>query len=155
MTIQISRERPDHPDARILIEELSAYLQPLSPPESQHGYSIEELLAHQVDFYVLRLTGELAGCGGVEFFGDEYAEVKRLYVRPQFRGQGNGKRILAQLESATAERGVPLLRLETGSMMADAIALYESQGYRRIRPFGDYEDDPLSSFYEKNLIEIR
>ncbi|MEX2143746.1 MAG: GNAT family N-acetyltransferase [Anaerolineales bacterium] len=151
MVISIVRERPDHPDARMLIEELSAYLHPLSPPESQHGYSVEKLLDKQVDFFVLRVDGQPAGCGGIEVFGNHYAEIKRMYVCPQFRGRGLGKRILDQLTTQARAHGVPALRLETGSMMLDAIALYENQGFLRIPPFGEYKDDPLSFFFEKNI----
>ena len=88
MQIEITAERPDHPDARILIEELSN-LEPLSPPESRHGYSIEKLLTRKVDFFVVWADGFQAGCGGIESFGQEYGEIKRMYVRLQFRGQGS------------------------------------------------------------------
>lgn len=151
MQIEITAERPDHADARILIEELSNYLEPLSPPESRHGYTIEKLLARNVDFFVLWVDGLPAACGGIEFFGQDYGEIKRMYVRPQFRGQGLGKRIIAYLAAQAQARGVTTLRLETGSMMTDAIGLYESQGFRRIPAFGEYKADPLSSFFEKKI----
>jgi GNAT superfamily N-acetyltransferase len=151
MQIEITPERPDHPDARILIEELSNYLEPLSPPESRHGYSIEKLLARNVDFFIARFDSFPAGCGGIEFFGQEYGEIKRMYVRARFRGQGLGKRIVAHLSAHAQGRGVTTLRLETGSRMADAIGLYESQGFTRIPPFGEYNEDPLSCFFEKKI----
>jgi GNAT superfamily N-acetyltransferase len=147
----ITRERPDSPDARVLIDELSAYLTPLSPPESQHGYSIEKLLERNVDFFVVRVEGEPAGCGGIEFFGEEYGELKRMYVRPNLRGQGLGKLIVEHLIQQASGRGVPLVRLETGSFMQDAIRLYERAGFYRILPFGDYKEDPLSTFFEKRI----
>jgi GNAT superfamily N-acetyltransferase len=136
MATVITRERPDSPDARVLINELTAYLTPLSPPESQHGYSIEKLLARNVDFFVVRVDGEPAGCGGVEFFGNEYGEIKRMYVRPRFRGRGFGKLIVEHLAQQATARGVPRVRLETGSFMQDAIRLYERTGFYRISPFG-------------------
>lgn len=133
MHIDITPERPDHADARILIEELSNYLEPLSPPESRHGYSIEKLLARSVDFFVVWVDGFPAGCGGIEFFGQEYGEIKRMYVRPQFRGRGLGKRILAYLSAQAQARGVTTLRLETGSMMADAIAYTKTRALPAFR----------------------
>jgi ribosomal protein S18 acetylase RimI-like enzyme len=104
-----------------------------------------------VAFFVLRLDGTPAGCGGIQLFGKEYGELKRIYVRPQFRGRGLSKRIMEHLETYARERGLPLLRLETGIHQHEAIGLYEALGYRRVGPFGEYRPDPLSIFYEKRL----
>jgi ribosomal protein S18 acetylase RimI-like enzyme len=98
---------------------------------------------------VARVDGAAAACGGVQVYGGEYAELKRMYVRPQFRGLGLGKRILERLAAHARERSVQLLRLETGVHQAEAIGLYEGFGFRRRPPFGDYRDDPLSLYYEK------
>ena len=87
----ITAERPDTPDAIQLIEELDGELGPLYPIESQHGYSIEKLLKRNVAFFVTRHEHIAAGCGGIQLFGREYGEVKRMYVRPAFRGLGLGQ----------------------------------------------------------------
>jgi putative acetyltransferase len=146
---RIVAESPDSPDARALIEELEAQLQPLYPVESRHGYSIEKLLREKVAFFVLRQDGEPAGCGGVQLFGKEYGEVKRMYVRPEFRGLGLGRLILELLETYARRSGVDRLRLETGIHQEAAIGLYERAGFKRIPPFGPYREDPLSRYYEK------
>jgi ribosomal protein S18 acetylase RimI-like enzyme len=151
MATVVSKESPDSPDALALIGELTAYLTPLSPPESQHGYDIQKLLERKVDFFVVRVDDMPAACGGIEFFSDEYAEVKRMYVRPQFRGQGLGRLLLDKLVAHANERKTPLLRLETGTYMIPAIKLYESYGFYRIKHFGEYWDDPLSTFFELKL----
>jgi GNAT superfamily N-acetyltransferase len=147
----ITLERPDTPDAVALITELEAHLDPLYPRESRHGLSVEELLAQEVAFFLLRWDGTPASCGGVKLFSPEYAEVKRMYVRPQFRGLGLAKRILLHLEDYAHARGVNLLRLETGIHQREAIWLYERMGFYRILPFGVYTDDPLSVYFEKRL----
>jgi putative acetyltransferase len=147
----ITLERPDSADATALITELEAYLEPLYPRESRHGLSIEQLLAQDVAFFLLRWDGTPASCGGVKLFGADYGEVKRMYVRPQFRGLGLGKLMLRHLEDHARARGVDLLRLETGIHQHEAIGLYERMGFYRIPPFGAYWDDPLSVFYEKRL----
>jgi N-acetylglutamate synthase-like GNAT family acetyltransferase len=85
MSVTITAERPDTPDATTLIDELEATLAPLYPAESRHGYSIEKLLREAVAFFVVRHDGAAAGCGGVKLFGLEYAEVKRMFVRPRSR----------------------------------------------------------------------
>ena len=148
----ITLERPDTADARALISELEAHLEPLYPRESRHGYSVEKLIAQAVAFFLIRNDGAPAGCGGIQLFGTDYGEVKRMYVRPQFRGLGLAKLMLNHLTDYARDRGVGLLRLETGIHQPEAIGLYERMGFRRIPPFGEYKEDPLSRCYEKHIL---
>ena len=97
MPTVIVAERPDSADATALIAELDGYLEPRYPKESRHGFPVEQLLRESVAFFVLRHDGILAGCGGVKLFGSAYGEIKRMYVRPQFRGLGLGKLVLQHL----------------------------------------------------------
>lgn len=147
----ITPERPDTADAILLITELEAQLDPLYPHESRHGLSVEQLLAQDVAFFLLRSHGAPAGCGGVKLFAGDYGEIKRMYVRPAFRGRGLAKAMLDHLADYARTQGVGRLRLETGIHQHEAIGLYERAGFMRIPPFGDYWDDPLSLFYEKPL----
>ncbi len=151
MTAIITSERPDTADAIGLITELEAHLDPLYPAKSRHGYSVEKLIAQQVAFFVLRDNETPAGCGGIQLFGMEYGELKRMYVRPQFRGLGYGRQLVNHLADYARANRVGLLRLETGIHQAPAIRLYEGMGFQRIGPFGDYKEDPLSLFYEKRI----
>ena len=141
-------ERADSADAKVLIAELEQELEPRYPQASRHGYSAERLLREAVAFFVTRRGGMPAGCGGVQLFGADYGEIKRMYVRPRFRGQGLGRLMLNHLAAHVRQHGVALLRLETGIYQSEAIGLYECFGFRRITPFGSYRDDPLSAFYE-------
>ena len=152
MPTLIAAERPDSVDATTLITELEGHLEPLYPRESRHGFSVEQLLREAVAFFVIRHDGMPAGCGGIQLFGTAYGEIKRMYVRPQFRGSGLGKLMLQHLADYAQQQGVAVLRLETGIHQAEAIGLYERCGFRRIPPFGDYQEDPLSVFYEKPLV---
>lgn len=149
MTV-INSERPDTEVSKELIAELDTVLNPLYPPESRHGYSVEKLIRQGVEFFVIYQDGVAAGCGGVQFF-DDYAELKRMYVRPQFRGLGLGKRMVAHLSEHAAQRGIKVLRLETGISQTEAIGLYKSFGFEQIPSFGDYFEDPLSLCFEKKL----
>jgi ribosomal protein S18 acetylase RimI-like enzyme len=151
VTAIITPENPDAADARALIAELDAHLGPLYPQESRHGYSVDKLLTESVAFFVIRKDGVPAGCGGVKLVGSEYAEIKRMYVRPQFRGAGLAKLMLDHLTEYARERGLALVRLETGIHQEAAIGLYERAGFRRIPPFPPYREDPLSRCYEKRL----
>ncbi len=151
MTILITAERPDTSEAMTLIAELDAYLIPLYPPASHHGYSVETLLREAVAFFVIRVDQTPAGCGGIQWCDGTYGEIKRMYVRPQFRGLGLGKQLLNYLADYARQHGVTVLRLETGISQPEAIGLYERCGFQRIPPFGAYQEDPLSLFYEKHL----
>jgi GNAT superfamily N-acetyltransferase len=152
MPVRITPESPDSADARALISELEAHLEPLYPRESRHGYSVDTLISEAVAFFLIRLDGAPAGCGGVQLFGAEYAEIKRMYVRPRFRGLGLAKLMLDKLADHARTHGIGLLRLETGIHQHAAIGLYEREGFRRRAPFGDYKDDPLSRFYERLIL---
>jgi GNAT superfamily N-acetyltransferase len=150
--VTITEVRPDSDDAVELIRELDDHLerQPYSAT-SRHAFSVAKLVSEQVIFFVARADGELAGCGGVKIFDNEYGEVKRMFVRPRHRGLGLGKKILDSLAEYTRGQNISLLRLETGIYQAEAIGLYESYGFRRRPPFGQYKEDPLSIYFEKTL----
>lgn len=152
MSVIISEERPDSADAIQLIDELQSHLNPEKyPAESKHGYSVDKLLREGVIFFVMRQAEIPAGCGGIKLFGREYGEVKRMFVRPQYRGLGLGKLMLDRLVEYAQERRVSVLRLETGIYQTDAIRLYERYGFERRDPFGEYKDDPLSIYFEMQL----
>ena len=150
MPITIVEERPDSVDAVQLITELDIHLNgQLYPQESRHAFSIDKLVREGVAFFVTRYDGETAGCGGLKLFGKEYGEVKRMYVRPTYRGLGLGKAMLNHLAEYAWGWQVSILRLETGIYQTEAIGLYEGFGFQRRPPFGEYKDDPLSVYYEK------
>ena len=152
MSIAILKERPDTPDALELLTGLDADLRQYDyPPESCHAFSVDKLIREGVAFFVTRCGGVAAGCGGVKLFGTEYGEVKRMYVRPEFRGRGLAKAMLDRLAEYALAHEVRILRLETGIYQAEAIGLYERCGYQRCPPFGEYREDPMSVYLEKNI----
>lgn len=148
--VVIASERPDSPDARSLIAELESELEPLYPAESRYGFAVEKMIATGVAFFVLREGGVPAACGGFQVL-DGYAELKRMFVRPAFRGKGYAVAMLERLSAEVRKRGLTVLRLETGMHQTAAIALYEKEGFKRVPRFGAYRDDPLSRFFEKTL----
>ncbi len=151
MAITITAESPDSPDATALVVELDELLIPMYPIESHHGLDVSSLLAEGVAFFVLRIDGAPAGCGGVKVYPEGYGELKRMFVRPRYRGLGLSKRVLGHLEDYAREQGLPVLRLETGVLQHEAIGLYERMGFGEIPPFGPYLADPNSRFFEKHL----
>ncbi|MGY2127811.1 GNAT family N-acetyltransferase [Blastococcus sp. SYSU DS0617] len=98
--------------------------------------------------------GTPLGCGALRPLGGAAAEVKRMYVVPAARGRGVARAVLAGLEEAARGRGWTTLRLETGPLQPEAVALYRGAGYAPIGPFGDYAGDPdaeHSLFFERTL----
>lgn len=154
--LTVSWEAPDTPDARVLVDELTADLDTEGyPPESTHGYDVATLVTHNVAFAVARVDGVAAGCGGVQIVrepGQEpFAELKRMYVRPPFRGTGVAQAIIDVLVSRAVADGVHVLRLETGVRQHAAIAFYRRQGFVEIPPFPPYRPDPESVFMERRV----
>ncbi|UDY24881.1 GNAT family N-acetyltransferase [Nocardioides sp. Kera G14] len=96
--------------------------------------------------------GELLAGGGVRTFSGEtppYAEIKRVWVSPDARGLGLGRRMMAELERNCAELGFATARLDTNEALPEAIAMYEKTGWTRIER---YNDNPYPThFYEKRL----
>jgi putative acetyltransferase len=149
--MNIAFETPDQPDIIALIADLDAYQLTLYPPESVYALDMASLKQPNVLFAVARdADGAAVGCGAM-VVTPEFAEVKRMYVRPEARGQGLARRVLSMLEQEAAQRGSTLYTLETGPSQPEAIALYERLGYERCGPYGGYRDDPLSVFMRKQV----
>jgi GNAT superfamily N-acetyltransferase len=114
--------------------------------------AIEYPLAEGVEFVAGFVDGRPVACGALEPLGDGVGEIKRMYVRPAYRGQGLSRLILAALEELAVQRGYHTLRLETGDFLAPALGLYRGAGYRPIPLFGRYAGNTRSVCFEKSLI---
>jgi putative acetyltransferase len=104
-------------------------------------------------FLIAKLDGRPVACAALRPIDAVVAEVRRMYVVPGARRRGIARRLLAELERKAAEWKYCILRLETGNRQPEAIALYESHGFRRIAPYDHHVDDPLSICFEKKLIQ--
>jgi putative acetyltransferase len=149
--LTIRPEPPNQADVIRLIEASDSYAMALYPPESNHLLDIAALSDIAVTFLVVRDGGEAVGCGAILRDPRGWGEVKRMYVQPEQRGRGIGRRVLAELEAIARAAGLPLLRLETGIHNTEALALYRRARFVECEPFGDYVLDPLSVFMEKRL----
>ncbi|WP_426528617.1 GNAT family N-acetyltransferase [Bradyrhizobium sp. McL0615] len=149
--ISIGAEDPRQADVRRIIAESGAYLQALYPSESNHLVDVDALAASDALFLVARRNGELLGSIAFRIIAPGHAEIKRMFVRTQARGNGVGRRLLEALEEAARQRNVDRISLETGIKQPEAIELYRASGYRDCPPFGTYTPDPLSLFMTKRL----
>ncbi len=102
-------------------------------------------------FLVAVLAGQAVGCVGLRRVDEADVELKRMYVRPGHRRRGLARLIIAAVEDRARQLGYARVLLETGVQQPEAIALYESHGYRRITGFGHYHCEPHSRSYAKTL----
>lgn len=149
--ITIIRADPRHPENTALIELLDDYMLALYPAESTHRLDLATLASDTARFYSALLDTTVVGCGGI-LLTSGYAEIKRIFVSPQARGLGVGRRLLMTLETEAKSLGFKLLRLETGIYQPEALALFKTMGFVTCSSFGDYPgDDPNSVFMEKQV----
>jgi putative acetyltransferase len=149
--MRVAQESPNQPDVIALIADLDAYQESLYPVEARYALDLASLSQPNVTFIVARTsTGAAIGCGAV-VFGDDYGELKRMFVSPDHRGKGVAAEILLAIEAASEEAGYEILLLETGPYQPDALRFYERHGYQRCAAFGSYPEHPLSVFMSKKL----
>jgi ribosomal protein S18 acetylase RimI-like enzyme len=86
---------------------------------------------------IARLFAEPIGCGALRTFEPGIGEIKRMWVSPEVRGVGVGRRLLQELERVARKRKMRALRLDTNESLSEAINLYRSAGFREIDRFND------------------
>jgi GNAT superfamily N-acetyltransferase len=101
-------------------------------------------------FVIARLGGQPIGSGGLKVKDRRVGEIKRMWVAPDARGLGLGRRLLETLERHAREFGLRMLRLETNRALTEAQALYRRCGYREVESFNN---EPFAHhWFEKTLI---
>lgn len=134
--VELRREPPDTPAAGELFEEYMALV------SERLGVPIgvrEDIFATPEAFtgpgnawLVLYEGGRAAGCGGLRTLEPGVCEIKRMFVTERARGRGHGRRLLDELERLAGEAGHRRIRLITTTVLSEALALYEANGYRVI-----------------------
>ena len=92
--------------------------------------------------------------GAFKKFSPDAVEIKRMFVKPDFRGRGIAFQVLQQLENWAAELGYSCCILETGKKQPEAIALYKKSGYKVIPNYGQYKNVSNSVCMQKKLVRI-
>ena len=141
---------------RALIARHLAGMHANSPPESVHAFDVDRLRQPGVTFWSVWIGEEIAGCGALKVLDDARGELKSMRVADRFLGQGIGRAILDHLTAEARARGLGSLWIETGSAPAfvPALKLYESAGFLRCGPFGDYREDPFSVFMTREIQDL-
>jgi DNA-binding MarR family transcriptional regulator/GNAT superfamily N-acetyltransferase len=140
--VEIRLIDPEAPDAQRC---LRAYVSELNRRAPDRGFDPSQgstAEPHEVRpphgaFVVVYLRGEPIGCGAVKHHPGEVTDIKRMWVAESARGLGLGRRLLEHLEGLARRNGSREVRLETGDVLGEAIALYRSAGYVEVDPFND------------------
>ena len=151
MSIEVAPARLDDPDALELTELVQGEYVLRYGGRDEAPMDVAEFLPPEGLFLLARLDGAAAGCGGWRDLGAGRAEIKRMFTVGEYRNRGVARALLAELERTAAAAGIGELVLETGTVQPEAIALYESSGYRPIDGFGYYAGRRLSRSYGKRV----
>ena len=153
-TAEIRPVDPEHPDATYCLSEYVAELN----RRSARGFDPSvgaTALPHEVrppagQFFVAYLQGQPIGCGAVKHHADAPAEIKRMWIAPQARGLGIGRRLLETLEACALANGAAVGHMETSAVLTEALALYRSAGWVEVSAFND---EPFADYWlEKSLV---
>jgi DNA-binding MarR family transcriptional regulator/GNAT superfamily N-acetyltransferase len=141
----------DAPEARQCLRAYASELNALFPEGYEQSALLPpgELTVTGGVFLVAREEENPVGCGAWQRMTDGAAEIRHLWVRPEARGLGLGRRLLERVERSAAEHGVTTLRLGTHTLLPEAIAMYRSGGYQEIPPYGDSSYNKVN--FEKHL----
>jgi ribosomal protein S18 acetylase RimI-like enzyme len=139
--VEVRIEDPAGADARWCIESYFATLRERFDdgfdPEASIRADARDLTPPRGLLLLARLHGRPIGCGALKLHGAEAAEIKRMWVAPEARGLGLGRRLLSELEAEAAARGATAARLETNRSLGEAVSLYRSAGYVEVPAFND------------------
>jgi len=117
---------------------------PTNPPTPNRGI-----------YLIGYVGGQPVVSGALRPIDDETVEIRRIFVSQKARRSGAARKMLIALEEKAYEFGYKVMRLETGNRQSQAMALYESYGFHRIEPFGEYRDNPTSVCFEKEVEDLR
>ncbi|MBK7704682.1 MAG: GNAT family N-acetyltransferase [Acidobacteria bacterium] len=108
---------------------------------AEHSFYAQFNKIDSIANVVVAYDGDRAiGCGAFKPFEGAIVEIKRMYVRPEYRGRAVAVKVLDELEKWAREEGAVEAVLETGFKQPEAIRLYEKSGYDRIPNYGQYAD---------------
>ena len=154
-TVQLEQVDPTDPDARTAVQRYFDELDRRFETGFDPGPGDDPDLYRppRGTFVVARSDGDPVACGAVQPLDPRTAEIKRMWVREDWRGAGLGARMLRRLEEDARAAGYAVVRLDTNSVLREAIAMYERAGYTEIER---YNDNPYARhWFEKPLTAPR
>lgn len=146
----LKRTEVADPEFLELVGELDAELRS-TYPDLQDSYDTLNTLSSDALVVLLQVDGIPVACGCLRQYAPSVWEVKRMFVRKDYRGKGYSRTILGELETWAAELGGAELILETGVKQLAAIGLYEESGFLRTENYGKYRGNENSVCMRKAL----
>ncbi|MCU0424678.1 MAG: GNAT family N-acetyltransferase [Candidatus Kapabacteria bacterium] len=149
--ISYIRTNSDNADFQALVQQLDQHLRAINGEEQAFftQFNATNQLRHVIVAYY---EGIPVGCGAMKPYSETIGEIKRMFVREEYRGKGIAQGILAALEMYAKETGCTSCVLETSRHLVSAINLYKNSGYEQIPNYGQYEGVEMSICFQKNLV---
>lgn len=147
--LEINRTTSNNLDFQFLVQELDAYLAIRNGEEDVFFKQFNKIDALKNAVVVYK--DEPIACGAFKEYDSETVEIKRMYTRPNQRGQGIAQSVLKSLENWAAELGFSYAILETGKDMTSAVRLYQKSGYEVIPNYPPYTEIETSFCLKKRL----
>lgn len=151
MHIDILKTDAANPHFQSLVRALDYYLA-LLDGEDHSFYAQYNKLNDIKNCIIVFCDGEAVSCGAFKSFDDKVVEIKRMYTKEEYRGNGFAKMVLRFLEKWAREEGYSSAILETGKKQESAVKLYQNQGYSVIPNYGQYVGIEDSVCFGKKLI---
>lgn len=149
--IKIIKAKKSNKDLNVLIKELDRYLKK-TDGEDHDFYNQFNRLDYIHHLVVAYNDKSAIGCGAFRKIDDKTVEIKRMYVKKEFRRKGVAKTILVFLENWAQQENFTTCVLETGDRQQEAIQLYKKAGYQKIPNYGQYTQMENSNCFEKHLV---
>ena len=145
--VTIQRETLNDAGAGQLIPRLNAELSGMYPEAGANHFGLtpEDVVVGNGAFLVAYREDRPVGCGAVRLIDPATAELKRMYVEPERRGEGIGRALVDALEAEARRLGATRVVLETGIRQTAALALYARCGFTPIPLYGEYCLSPDTS----------
>ena len=144
----------DNPEVNQLLKKHFIELRAASPKGSTHVLDIPGLKVQSIKFWSLWIDNRLIGCGALKFLGQNHGEFKSIRIHDDFRGKGNGIKIINHLIEEAKKLHITRISIETGAgkFFAPARKLFDNCGFKPCPPFAHYKKD-MNSLYLTKLLD--
>jgi len=149
--LQIKIVSLDNKDLLALIKELDEELLTRYPEEGIFKLNLNHPKINTATFFVAYLDNISAGCGAIFPLCKECTELKRFFVRKNYRKKGIATEILLFIENEAKKQGYSIIKLETGPNQPESLHLYKKFRFYEIDKFGEYINSKYSICLEKRL----
>lgn len=152
--VRIEQVENENKDFIFLCGKLDEYLNQAIGGESKREKYKKFNHLDTMDYVVVIYDGKTpAGCGALRKYSEKEIEVKRVFVREEYRGRHIGDRILKNLISQAKEMGFQRMLLETGAFLQASVHLYSKYGFEKIENYGAYKDMEESLCMALEIVE--